>query len=150
MVGDDLETLPPVETLPAEILNYILNSRIYLFNRNLQQMVVLTWLLLLREGQFTGTMAALSSSWFKGPYVIRVSALGSDAHIYLSLSASHLLSAKALPRVSGYSFVNLKSPAHFLGTQLFAEWFKNRRKMSIPQPPCAPPGPWLCGHHLLC
>lgn len=76
-------------------------------------------------------MAVLSSSWFKGPYVIRATVLGSDAHIYLSLSASHLLFSKALPRGSGCSFVNLKSLAHFLGTQLLMEWFKNRRKLSI-------------------
>lgn len=90
---------------------------------------------MLREGQFPGTMAALSSSWFKVPYVIRASVLGSHAHTYLSLSASHLLFSKALPGGSGCSLVNLKSPAHFLGTQLFTGWFRNRRKMSILQPP---------------
>lgn len=106
-------------------------------------------------------MAALSSSWFKGPYVIRASVLGSDAHIYLFLSASHLLLSKALPRGAGCNFVNLKSPAHFLGTQLFTDWFKNRRKMSVFQPPvllalgsmgitsCAEEGMKL-SHHPLC
>ena len=62
---------------------------------------------------------------------MRATVLGSDAHIYLSLSASHLLFSKALPRGSGCSFVNLKSPAHFLGAQLLTEWFKNRRKLSV-------------------
>lgn len=116
---------------------------------------------MLREGQFPGTMAALSSSWFKVPYVIRASVLGSHAHIYLSLSASHLLFSKALPGGSGCSLVNLKSPAHFLGTQLFTGWFENRRKVSILQPPmcfwplahgvtsCAEEG-MKCSHHPLC
>lgn len=88
--------------------------------------------------------------------------MGSDAHIYLSLSASHLLFSKALPRGSGCSFINLKSPVHFLGTQLFTEWFKNRRKMSVLQLPhvflalgfmgitsCAEEGRKL-SHHPLC
>lgn len=90
---------------------------------------------MLRKGLFTGAMATLSSSWFKGPYVIRASVLGSDAHTYLSLSASYLLFSKALPRGSECSFVNLKSPAHFLGTQLFTERLKNRRKMPVLQSP---------------
>lgn len=44
-----------------------------LCNRNLQQMVILPGSSMLREGQFPGTMAALSSSWFMGPYVTRAS-----------------------------------------------------------------------------
>lgn len=112
-------------------------------------MVVLIWLLHAERGTAPWHLIVLSSSWLKGPYVIRVSVLGLDAHIYLSLSASYLLFSKALPRGSACSFVNLKSSAYFLGTQLFAEWFKSRRKVSVLQPPCAS-GPWLCGHHLLC
>lgn len=46
-----------------------ISSILALFNRNLQQMVILPGSSTLREGQFPGTVAALSSSWFMGPYV---------------------------------------------------------------------------------
>lgn len=102
----------------------------------------------LREGQLPGTTAALSSSWFKAPSAISASVWGSHAHIYLSLSASHLLFSKALPGGAGCGLGNLKSPAHFLGTQLFTGWFTNRRKMSISTPHVLLAlGSW---HHLLC
>lgn len=131
-----------------------LDSRINLFNRNLQQMVSLAWLLHTERGTVSWHCGSPFQQLVQGSICNQSQRLGSDAHISLSLSASYLLFSKALPRRSGSSFVSLKSPVHFLGTQLLVEWFKNRRKMSVFQltPTSCPMCLWplAYGHHLLC